>query len=141
MNPLSEPLVLLGLVGRDRIPRAVRIQLRWVIIVVAFVWLGPLGLLACALAVGATTRQWIVGNPLAMALWVLALPLFIVGLPRLVGRRFAREVRAQEYLVCMNCGHSLRGLPEEHRCPECGQPYSVGELKDQWAGWFKSVRL
>ncbi len=26
------------------------------------------------------------------------------------------------FTICLHCGYSLRGLPEGHKCPECGQP-------------------
>ncbi len=29
---------------------------------------------------------------------------------------------------CVACGYSLRGLPEEGRCPECGNRYKLGEV-------------
>ena len=35
---------------------------------------------------------------------------------------------------CIHCGYCLKGLPDDHRCPECGAKYSFAEcclyLKD-----------
>jgi len=40
---------------------------------------------------------------------------------------------------CPNCGYSLRGLPEEYLCPECGFSYDVNcvvfaEPRNAWKG-------
>lgn len=35
-------------------------------------------------------------------------------------------------LECPNCRYPLRGLPE-HRCPECGTPFDVGEIVRSWS--------
>lgn len=34
--------------------------------------------------------------------------------------------------VCPNCEYPLKGLPPEHRCPECGAPYEIGRVRKTW---------
>ena len=50
--------------------------------------------------------------------------------------RFERVVRALGYEVCLHCGYSLWGLPEQHTCPECGTAYSKDMLRREWPLWF-----
>lgn len=63
------------------------------------------------------------------------------AIPRYRERRFERTVCALEYGVCFNCGYSLQGLPKEHNCPECGDPYNKEELRREWKTWFARERV
>jgi hypothetical protein len=47
-------------------------------------------------------------------------------------RRFELHLCAEDYLLCPCCYYSLRGLPEDGVCPECGSGYSPQSLKDDW---------
>lgn len=38
------------------------------------------------------------------------------------GLREAMRLRKDPF--CIHCGYNLTGLPDGHRCPECGRPYS-----------------
>ncbi len=58
------------------------------------------------------------------------------AIPRLRERRFDRTLRAHQYEGCFNCGYSLHGLPEVHRCPECGSPYEKEQVREAWKAWF-----
>jgi hypothetical protein len=47
-------------------------------------------------------------------------------LPALMWDHFRqRAIRARTDPFCIHCGWTLRGLPQEGRCPECGQPYRM----------------
>ncbi len=37
---------------------------------------------------------------------------------------FRRAAKARAEPFCIHCGYNLSGLPDNHRCPECGRPYS-----------------
>lgn len=60
----------------------------------------------------------------------------LCAIPRLRERRFERIVRAHQYEVCWNCGYSLEGLAEVHRCPECGTEYDKDRVRRDWRAWF-----
>lgn len=51
------------------------------------------------------------------------------------GRR-GRQLKAQDFKVCINCEYLLHGLPPSGRCPECGVEYEVEELKRLWLSWL-----
>lgn len=68
--------------------------------------------------------------------------LIVVGLPLWLlirfQRRLHRRVVESGYLVCTDCGYSLRGLPTDEgflTCPECGRPRSVEGTRNLWLRW------
>lgn len=42
----------------------------------------------------------------------------------LAGYVMRRAARARREPFCIHCGYNLSGLPDHHRCPECGAAYS-----------------
>lgn len=78
----------------------------------------------------------------------LARPPWLMGLfivvflfqPLLVGRRpkfaFAREIIEHGGMICYECGYCLTDLPDEHKCPECGAPYTKADLLRRWLEWM-----
>ena len=77
---------------------------------------------------------------LATAL-VIAAPLALGWGIRCTWVIYAR-LRAWPGAQCLNCGYNLEGLPEAHRCPECGQEFERGEvlrvlkrLRDRYPRW------
>ena len=49
------------------------------------------------------------------------------------------KVKRENYLLCMNCLYSLKGLESPGKCPECGTPYSVEVLKKEWISNLKKA--
>lgn len=47
-------------------------------------------------------------------------------------KRIRRVVRQYEYLICLQCGYSLRGLPDHYQCPECGMQFDHESLRQAW---------
>jgi len=55
-------------------------------------------------------------------------------------RRFEREILADNSERCLECGYPLKGLPDKHRCPECGEPYDIATVKKTWERYFEAQR-
>lgn len=47
-----------------------------------------------------------------------------------------REARGNDCCLCLHCGYSLKGLPAEHRCPECGTPHEIEDVKRKWSAYL-----
>jgi len=58
--------------------------------------------------------------------------------PHVQTRRWLERARRHDGLICPQCGYVLKGLPEEHRCPECGREYDLRHVRDQWREWMDS---
>jgi hypothetical protein len=55
----------------------------------------------------------------------LKIVMMILILPYLLsGYVFSRVTKSREEPFCIHCGHTLTGLPDHHRCPECGRRFS-----------------
>jgi hypothetical protein len=46
--------------------------------------------------------------------------------------RWRKRVQASDYLLCLCCGYTLEGLPEEGNCPECGVDYRSRDCQMVW---------
>jgi predicted RNA-binding Zn-ribbon protein involved in translation (DUF1610 family) len=87
--------------------------------------------------------RWIFLLPAAVLILMLAgsffvpafgLALLVVGFKLLIfagavaislaGYVVRRAVKARREPFCIHCGYNLSGLPDNYRCPECGQPYT-----------------
>jgi hypothetical protein len=101
---------------------------RWVLLLPA---VGALGMLrAMVLEPGLWRVFWYVGPKLSIML--LSLP-FIAA-----GYAFKQAIKARTEPFCIHCGYDLAGLPDHHRCPECGVPYSFGAIEEyrRDPAWF-----
>ena len=61
--------------------------------------------------------------------------------PRVVFARMKAELAENDHLLCLWCGYPLRGLPNDHCCPECGTRYQAEVLRRTWQYWVKKRRL
>jgi hypothetical protein len=48
----------------------------------------------------------------------------------------ARRIVESDYLLCMNCRYSLRGLKDHDQCPECGNQFDLKEVQKFWRNWL-----
>ena len=74
-------------------------------------------------------------------IWVLVLIVCSIAAPRAMRQaiqRFEAEVRSSHLQNCLQCGYSLKGLPDKHRCPECGEPYNIAVVKRTWERYFEA---
>jgi hypothetical protein len=56
--------------------------------------------------------------------WVIALP-FVAA-----GYAISSAVAARKDPFCIHCGYDLNGLPDHHKCPECGLPYNWTTIEE-----------
>jgi len=49
-------------------------------------------------------------------------------------RAVVRAARSVDWSMCEGCGYDLRGLPEGHNCPECGEQYDLDRTRALWRG-------
>ena len=63
--------------------------------------------------------------------------LSIYGMRYAVGR-FQRVLVTHSWKICLRCGYVLKGLPANHRCPECNEPYESSTLEKKWKDWMNS---
>lgn len=72
-----------------------------------------------------------------LASWKLLIP--AIGLPLGFAIGAAKHaIRNRKEPFCIHCGYDLTGLPDGHRCPECGRPFSL-RLIDEYRKdphWF-----
>ncbi len=106
--------------AREQFPRFAKPGGSWVTSLAAFAFL--------AMMLTGMTGTW---SSLATG---LLLTLFIVDGYLTYSRhiRLKRRVLAADYSVCYGCGYDLRGLPEVHLCPECGDDYEMDKLHEAW---------
>ncbi len=72
----------------------------------------------------------------AFLVWV-ALGVFLLKLKE---RRLARRIWDADGRLCPKCAYDLRGLPDRHRCPECGTEYEAASIRSDWSKWPPATR-
>jgi hypothetical protein len=58
------------------------------------------------------------------AMMFVALPFVVVGYA------ISKAVSGRKDPFCIHCGYGLNGLPDHHRCPECGMPYEWATIEE-----------
>jgi hypothetical protein len=102
------------------------------------IFVGAVGVLEIAeLATSGSTLPFAPPSTmLVLSIGQVASALCLCIVPRLRERRFKTDVRGRGYEVCLECGYSLQGLPDIHRCPECGVHYAKDSVRAEWKAWF-----
>lgn len=73
---------------------------------------------------------------------LVAVAWFLMAIcPRIVFARMKTQLADNDYLMCLNCAYSLKGLPEEHVCPECGTEYTAERVRNAWQQWVTNLKL
>lgn len=68
--------------------------------------------------------------PFLMVAW-WKLTVFAIALPVTAGMRAAhRAIKSRTEPFCIHCGYDLTGLPDGHRCPECGNTINHWEIDE-----------
>lgn len=66
--------------------------------------------------------------------------LIVLLTPLWLKRRMRRYVLENDFLVCANCGYSLRGL-DGRTCLECGTAFDLDMVRREWEAWFVKCRV
>jgi len=53
--------------------------------------------------------------------------------------KLERKIREYAFEACPNCAYSLRGLPDESACPECGVGYTKWDAMRAWKAFFEGT--
>jgi hypothetical protein len=61
--------------------------------------------------------------------------------PRWAFVRLKRKLARYRFRLCLWCGYRLRGLPDDHKCPECGMKYHAPYVRHAWRQWVKTGKL
>ena len=83
--------------------------------------------------VGLIAAGFFVDHRLWTLLWYLGIKLLVIAcaLPIVLMMELARNAtRGRQTPFCIHCGYDLVGLPDHHRCPECGRPYSLAVIDE-----------
>jgi hypothetical protein len=127
VDTLASPCQLAGAVERD-VPfwsptwgdALAHLGWRWVLV------LAPLALVAVAISAMAWSTAlpaffWLGPKIIIM---ILALPVTTLAIA------FRTAIQRRKEPFCIHCGYGLSGLPDHHRCPECGRPFTLAMIDE-----------
>jgi hypothetical protein len=63
---------------------------------------------------------------------VLAAGIGSVAFGRWQAKRLLDHLAACDWRCCYYCKFDLRGLPDSGKCPECGEPYAIEDVRRRW---------
>ncbi len=81
-----------------------------------------------------STASWIV-HVVALGFFLITPPIWI-GAHGSARRRYAKN----EFRFCPFCRYSLKGVPDEGTCPECGESYKIHLVQRIWQRQFPRWR-
>lgn len=85
-----------------------------------------------------TSRSIALDSALSVALILVVLaPLLTMatsGVYLFQEYRWRSRAHSLQGRMCGNCLHDLRGLGDAGKCPECGHPFSLDQLRRYWKG-------
>jgi hypothetical protein len=105
-----------------------------------WLWFIPAGVVGVALFAGALNHRiwWLMASMMKLVVVVVA------GTVAAGVRAIRDAARARPDPFCIHCGYSLIGLPEGHKCPECGVPFlhsMINEYRRDPDRFVQRVRL
>lgn len=101
---------------------------RDIVATVGWIWI-LLVVMAAVVALASVVLLLLAGLTL---MGVLIKPLLVLGggAIALIGYVIQKGIQARRDPFCIFCGYCLIGLPDNHRCPECGRPYTWQQIDD-----------
>jgi hypothetical protein len=58
----------------------------------------------------------------------------------LTRKKWRQHIRRSGFELCLNCGYSLRGLPDKWKCPECGCSFDKSLVRYKWDRFVRERR-
>ena len=78
---------------------------------------------------------------------VVTYSLVVIGIalssygPRYILGRLGQYVVSRRLEVCPTCGYHISGIGPAGTCPECGRPFQLQEVQDEWKRILHSLEL